>query len=271
MPELPEVETTKRGIIKHLKDRTLQKVIIRNNRLRWPIPNKIKRVLPQQAIHRISRRSKYLLFETDIGHLLIHLGMSGRLHVLDNTVKAKKHDHVDFVFSNGQCLRYTDPRRFGCILWTEQDPRQHKLLQALGPEPLSKAFHANYLFKKTRERNIPIKTLLMDSHIVVGIGNIYACESLFYANISPLRICKTLTEAECERLTKACKHILKKAIQAGGTSLKDFISADGKPGYFQRQLAVYGRNNLPCIKCKTAIEKVVIAGRSSFYCQHCQQ
>lgn len=269
MPELPEVETTLRGLQSHLEEKTVQDVVIRCEKLRWPVPA-LKAILVEQKLQILSRRGKYLLLQFEGGTLIIHLGMSGSLKILTSSVPAKKHDHVDIVFSSHLTLRYTDPRRFGVILWTLDNPQNHVLLKSLGVEPLEKAFTANFLFQIAQKRNIAIKSLIMNSHIIVGIGNIYATESLFLAKIHPACPTKLLTLQQCEALVKAIKKVLKRAIQQGGTTLKDFVNSEGKPGYFAQQLNVYGRQQQHCIVCQTTIESIRLGQRSSAFCPYCQ-
>ena len=271
MPELPEVETTRRGISKHVEQQTVKEVIIRQARLRWPIPAKLKNILPNQIIHTVTRRAKYLILSSEVGYVIIHLGMSGSLRVLDAKTPAEKHDHIDFVFSNGKCLRLRDPRRFGAVLFTRNDPAQHKLLKSLGPEPLSNSFTATYLVEKSRKRKLTIKSFIMDSKIVVGVGNIYASEALFRAGVHPKRAAGKVTKEKYSLLTTAIKEVLTEAIKAGGTSLRDFTQSDGKPGYFKQALKVYGRKGEPCNNCKKSITQAMIAQRSTFYCTHCQK
>jgi len=271
MPELPEVETTRRGIRKHVEQQTIKKVIIRQRSLRWPVPAILKKILPDQMIQSVNRRAKYLILNCDAGHVILHLGMSGSLRVLDANIPAEKHDHIDFVFTNGQCLRLRDPRRFGAVLFTKDDPTQHKLLKSLGPEPLSKTFTAMTLFDQSRKRKLTIKSLIMDSKIVVGVGNIYASEALFRAGIHPKRAAGKVTKEKYHLLTTAIKEVLTEAIQAGGTSLRDFTKSDGKPGYFKQSLNVYGRTGEPCNHCKKPITQAVIGQRSTFYCTQCQK
>lgn len=270
MPELPEVETVKRGITPHIRDQHIESVIIRQPQLRYPIPSHLPQTLSGLKVHSIKRRSKYLLLETDLGHLIIHLGMSGRIHVLTEPPKAAKHDHVDIIFKHGICLRYTDPRRFGMILWTHEDPLQHILLKHLGPEPLTAEFNGKHLFDCSRKRSIPIKQFIMDSKVVVGVGNIYASESLHQAGISPKRNANKIAELRYHSLADKIKSVLSKAIDAGGTTLKDFSAASGKPGYFQQELAVYGREGLACKTCDSKIKKLTQAQRSTYYCPQCQ-
>jgi formamidopyrimidine-DNA glycosylase len=269
MPELPEVETTLRGLKPHIEEKIVQDVVIRCDKLRWPVPA-LKATLVGQRLLVLSRRGKYLLLQFDVGTLLIHLGMSGSLKLLTSSVPAKKHDHVDIVFSSTLILRYTDPRRFGAILWTLDNPQHHVLLKSLGVEPLEIGFTANFLFQIAKKRNSTIKSLIMNSHIIVGVGNIYATESLFGAGIHPACPAKLLTLQQCEALVDAIKKVLKRAIQHGGTTLKDFFNSEGKPGYFSQQLHVYGRQQQPCIVCQTIIESMRLGERSSAFCPYCQ-
>ena len=269
MPELPEVETTRRGIEPHILHRTITDVVIRQPRLRWPVPAKLPEILKGQKIKSVKRRAKYLLLETARGTVILHLGMSGSLRVLPCKTPAGAHDHVDLVFGK-QCLRLRDPRRFGAVLWTDEDIQQHKLIKPLGPEPLSNDFNADYLFNKRRGRNTAIKNLIMNAHIVVGVGNIYASESLFAAGINPKRKAGKVSRQRYEKLVTAIKSVLKRSIQQGGTTLKDFSNEQGKPGYFAQQLQVYGRQGEACFKCDAPIQQVIIGQRSTFYCPHCQ-
>ncbi len=271
MPELPEVETSRRGIEPHILGQRVSDVIIRQNKLRWPVSASIKKMLPSQLIRKVDRRGKYLLVKTDKGTLIIHLGMSGSLRILPADSAAEKHDHFEIQFENGKALRLRDPRRFGAVLWTTKDPLQHKLLKQLGPEPLSDLFNTDYLYTASRNRKVAIKTLVMNSHIVVGVGNIYASESLFLAGINPKRSAHRISKLRYEKLVAAIKTILQKAIEQGGTTLRDFTQEDGKPGYFQQTLAVYGRQNQPCRVCGTPIKQFTQAQRSTYYCPQCQK
>ena len=232
MPELPEVETTRRGIAPHIQGPRVRAVVIRQPRLRWPIPADLARRLTDQTILSVKRRAKYLLLETANGHLLIHLGMSGSLRILSADSPAQKHDHVDLVFANAQLLRLTDPRRFGAVLWCEGDPLQHPLLNNLGPEPLESGFDAEHLYQATRGRRIPVKQCIMDNKVVVGVGNIYASESLFLAGIRPGIAAGRLSRARIDALSTSICKVLAAAIEQGGTTLRDFVGGDGKPGYF---------------------------------------
>lgn len=270
MPELPEVETSRRGIEPHILNKKVTDIIIRQKQLRWPIPARLKSQLCGQIIRGVERRGKYILLRTDVGTAILHLGMSGSLRILPTGTPAEKHDHVDIVFTK-TLLRLRDPRRFGALLWTSGDPLQHKLLTKLGPEPLSDAFNAGYLYQLSRSRKVAIKTLIMNSQVVVGVGNIYASESLFAAGISPLRRADRISLARYQHLVNAIKDILQRAIEQGGTTLRDFTQQDGKPGYFQQTLNVYGRGKLPCPDCTAAIKQITQAQRSTFYCPHCQK
>jgi len=270
MPELPEVEIVRRGLFPALIHQTIEKVIIRNDRLRWPIVKELPKKLAHLTILDIRRRGKYLLFEMPLGTLILHLGMSGRVQLFKEAPTPSLHDHVDIIFTHHLTLRYTDPRRFGSLIWTEQPPENYPLLAHLGVEPLSRQFTGDYLYQKAQGRKIPVKSFLMDNKIVVGIGNIYASESLFLAKISPLTPAGQVSKTRYQRLAKASDQVLQKAIQAGGSTLKDFQNAEGQPGYFTLKLQVYGREGLPCPRCKTALVKAIINQRTSTYCPHCQ-
>jgi len=269
MPELPEVETSCRGIAPHLETQRISQVIIRHSKLRWPIPSNLKTQLLGASIDRVYRRGKYILLQTDRGTVILHLGMSGSLRIVNKNTAILKHDHVDIILASGQCLRFHDPRRFGCLLWSK-DPLQHKLLIKLGLEPLSAAFNAKYLFAKTRKKKIAIKQLIMNSQIVVGVGNIYACEALFKAKILPSRAAQSLDYAECQNLVREIKKILRAAIKIGGTTLRDFLNSDGQPGYFQQRLYVYGRAKLPCKICEHILTEIRLSNRSTVFCDRCQ-
>ena len=270
MPELPEVETTLRGILPHLKQQSISKVVVRHRQLRWPIPADLPQVLLNNRIENIERRAKYLLLKTNSGTLIIHLGMSGHLRLLDSEVPPKKHDHVDIVFHNKKTLRFNDPRRFGAILWTEEDPHQHALLKNLGVEALATNFTGKYLFSRTKGKKIAIKSFLMDNKIVTGIGNIYATEALFASGIHPAAPAHSISVERLNNLVKSSKHILRLAIKRGGTTLKDFMKSDGKPGYFSNQLKAYGRAGQPCIHCNSILQAMLIGQRNTVYCKHCQ-
>jgi len=271
MPELPEVETTCKGISKHLINKTIADVIIRQPKLRWPIPARIKKELPQDKIISVKRRAKYILIATEAGTLIIHLGMSGSLRIVKANTPFDKHDHFDLVLKNNFCLRLHDPRRFGSVLWTKKPVLEHKLLCKLGPEPLTDEFTANTIFKQSRKRKVNIKQFIMNAHIVVGVGNIYASEALFLAGIHPRKAAGSISLPRFEELVKSIKQILTAAIKHGGTTLKDFTQSDGKPGYFQQQLTVYGRKSEPCLICKKPISHCVLGQRATYYCTQCQK
>ncbi len=271
MPELPEVETTCRGISPAILNETVQSVMIRHYQLRWPIPKALEQQLPGQTIISVRRRGKYLLLQTISHCLIIHLGMSGHLRIVDHTTPLKKHDHVDIVFNPQVILRYHDPRRFGAVLWTNDDPLKHQRLINLGVEPLTQAFDAAWLYENSRSRSIPVKAYIMDGKLLVGVGNIYACESLFMAGIDPRKAANSISLKRYQRLCDAIKVVLKKAIDAGGTTLKDFKMSDGKPGYFAQQLKVYGRTSQACIICHRKIKSKMIAQRNTFWCTACQR
>jgi len=270
MPELPEVEITCRSIIPYALSQQFTKVIVRRRQLRWPICVNLAQILENQIIEKISRRGKYILFTCTKGTLIVHLGMSGKLSVVLSDVLAKKHDHVDFILNNGYVIRYTDPRRFGSVIWTTEDPNQHKLLSHLGVEPLTKDFSGQFLFSAASKKKTPIKSMLMDASIVVGIGNIYANEALFTAGIIPNRAANTIDLEEYTTLAKHIKQILKKAIIKGGTTLKDFFNVEGKPGYFSQNLMVYGRAGEFCYKCHTILKEIRLNQRTTVFCPKCQ-
>jgi formamidopyrimidine-DNA glycosylase len=270
MPELPEVETTRRGISPYVKNQAIKHIKIRNGNLRWPVPRGLSSKLTGHKIKSVKRRAKYLLLGTDLGTVIIHLGMSGSLRIVPEGTRADKHDHVDILLGNKKMLRLRDPRRFGCVLFTDKPAEEHKLLKNLGPEPLSSVFDGDYLFKLSRKRKVAVKIFIMNSQIVVGVGNIYASEALFLAGILPRKHAGKLTHAECNKLASAIKRVLKAAIMAGGTSLRDFTRSDGNPGYFARSLKVYDRKGEPCRKCGNPIKQKVIGQRSTYYCTHCQ-
>ena len=270
MPELPEVETTRRGLAPHLEGHTITGVTLRRPDLRWPIPDEVRDLLPGQRIAAVRRRAKYLLLDTQAGSALLHLGMSGSLRVLPASTPVKPHDHVDLVLDGRRVLRFTDPRRFGCLLW--QPPgTTHELLRDLGPEPLSDAFDGDYLFALSRGRKAPVKTFLMDQKVVVGVGNIYAAEALFEAGISPLRAAGRVSRERYALLAAAVKRILAYAIRRGGTTLRDFINPDGEPGYFELELSAYGRGGEPCPRCGRPLRQATIGQRATVWCGHCQK
>lgn len=270
MPELPEVETTRRGIEPHLLNQQVVRVVVRNARLRWPIPDDLDVRLSGQRFTKIERRAKYLLLHAEVGTLICHLGMSGSLRLVPHNESIAKHDHVDIELASGQMLRYTDPRRFGAMLWTTE-LAAHPLLLKLGPEPLSADFEAEYLHARLQGRKQAIKPFIMDNAVVVGVGNIYASEALFAAGIDPRKAAGTLSTKHCVLLVDEIKRILAAAIEQGGTTLKDFVGGDGKPGYFQQKLFVYGRAGQPCLKCGAELKEVKLGQRSSVYCTKCQR
>lgn len=270
MPELPEVETIMCGLKPHVEGAVIQDVVVRHPRLRWPIPPTLKMDLNQQQISSISRRGKYLLITVKTGTLIIHLGMSGRLCMTTNFIEPRRHDHVDIVFSDQKVLRYHDPRRFGAVLWTEFDPYQHSLLLTLGVEPLEANFTPEYLKQRAIGRRVAVKSFIMDSHVVVGVGNIYAAESLFLAKIHPSTPAGLLNHQQWERLVDAIQHVLQSAIYQGGTTLRDFVNSEGKPGYFAQKLTVYGRAGLPCLQCQTVLKSFKLGQRSTVFCECCQ-
>lgn len=271
MPELPEVEVTRQGIEPFVSGYRIDKIICRQKALRWPIPyKKLQRELQGSFVHSIQRRGKYLLFEVESGFFVLHLGMSGFLKILPEFIEASKHDHVDLLLNSGRVLRFNDTRRFGALLWLGKDPFSHKLLSHLGIEPLDAQFNGQYLFNKSAKKKTPIKNHLMDQKIVVGVGNIYANEALFKAKIHPLRSASDINLEEYQTLSKHVKSILKLAIKQGGTTLKDFSNADGKPGYFSQSLKVYGKADKPCPYCKAPIQIIRVGQRSTYFCGACQ-
>ena len=286
MPELPEVEITRRGLLP-LINQTVSNVVIRNANMRWPIPEHLPQTLQNQQLIGLTRRAKYILAEfADInnaanhsangGTLLLHLGMSGRISLLDRNYPPEKHDHFDIAFANvdgkeGCVLRLRDPRRFGAVLWAGTNPNQHKLIATLGPEPLDDMFNAQYLQAQLKTRSAAIKIAIMDAHTVVGVGNIYASESLFRAGIHPETPAKNLTLKQCKKLVSQIKLTLNAALDAGGSSISDFFGADGNPGYFQQEYFAYGRTNEPCRICGKPIKCIRLGQRSTFFCCHCQQ
>jgi formamidopyrimidine-DNA glycosylase len=269
MPELPEVETTRRGIAAHLTGQTIAGITVREPRLRWPVPEEVSS-LAGARIESLARRGKYLLLTTARGTLIWHLGMSGSMRILPAADAGAKHEHVQLTLTNGQSLRFRDPRRFGALLLTHDDPLTHPLLVSLGPEPLSAAFDAAYLHALCRGRKSAIKQLIMNSNVVAGVGNIYACESLFRCGINPKTRAGRLSVKRVTTLVSAIQQVLGEAIEQGGTTLQDFTQADGKPGYFRLALQVYGRGGEPCIHCSTPIRRITQGQRATFYCPNCQ-
>ncbi|ACE84778.1 bifunctional DNA-formamidopyrimidine glycosylase/DNA-(apurinic or apyrimidinic site) lyase [Cellvibrio japonicus] len=270
MPELPEVETTLRGVSPHILGRKVTDLVIRQPRLRWPIPLELSEQLPGQQLKAASRRGKYLLLSFNTGTALIHLGMSGSLRIVKPEEPPLFHDHFDMHFGN-RILRYCDPRRFGCLLWEAGDIHQHALLRDLGPEPLGDDFTPAYLYERSRKRTQAIKQFIMDSKIVVGVGNIYANESLFMAGIKPIRKAGALSRHMCEDLVRDIRFVLQRSITQGGTTLRDFVGGDGKPGYFQQQLLVYGRGGEACKTCQKPLKEIRMNDRTTVYCVTCQQ
>jgi formamidopyrimidine-DNA glycosylase len=271
MPELPEVETTRRGLMPHVTGYTIKQVIVRNAKLRWPIPTTLDMLAQQQTIQNLSRRGKYILVHLNAGTIIIHLGMSGSLRILDSNTPAGVHDHIDIVLQNNFCIRMRDPRRFGAVLWAEDDPFNHPLLVNLGVEPLTDDFSGDYLYALSRHRRSAIKSFIMDSHHVVGVGNIYANEALFHAGIHPELAAGKISRARYAKLALAIRTTLEKAIIAGGSSLRDFVGSDGAAGYFQQQYFVYGRTDLTCHTCGQLIRHLRQNQRSTFYCVSCQK
>ncbi len=269
MPELPEVETTCRGIAPHILNQCLHKLVLRQPRLRWPVAVELSRQLPGQVVLGVERRAKYLLLRMTKGTLLIHLGMSGSLRIVSATVAPGRHDHFDLDFGSC-CLRFRDPRRFGALLWTTAPIEQHPLLAHLGPEPLSDFFNGKHLHDHSRGRRTAIKNFIMDGRVVVGVGNIYANESLFVSGIHPLRSAGHISMMRYARLAATIKEVLRSAIEQGGTTLRDFHNQDGNPGYFAQQLLVYGKAGQPCPNCGSSIRQQTIGQRSSFFCIRCQ-
>lgn len=269
MPELPEVETTLRGVSPYLVGKTIREVIVRHKGLRWPVPETIHSLEGQKVLSG-ARRGKYLLFKTKAGTLLIHLGMSGALRVSDAETPWRKHDHVALQMAGGKQIRFHDPRRFGCVLLVE-DPATHSLLAELGPEPLSEDFDAAYLQRELKGKTANIKQAIMDSHLVVGVGNIYACEALFMAGISPKKAAGKVTRAKLEKLVAAIKEVLAASIEMGGTTLRDFLNEKGEPGYFYQTLRAYDREGEPCRVCGALVQRIVQSNRSTFFCAVCQK
>ena len=270
MPELPEVETTRRGIEAHILGNTISRVVVRNASLRWPVPRNLSKALAGMKVESLARRGKYLLLGFSSGSVIIHLGMSGSLRIVDCDTARHKHDHVEFVFQNNKCLRLRDPRRFGAVLYTSKDPLQHKLLAKLGPEPLQRDFSGQHLYTRSRGRKVAVKLFIMNSSIVVGVGNIYANEALFLAGIHPKRVAGRLSAERYDRLAQAIKKVLRAAIKSGGTTLRDFTAEDGRPGYFQQKLNVYGKAGEPCPGCGTPIKHITLGQRATYFCPHCQ-
>ncbi len=271
MPELPEVETTRRGIEPHLRGRKIRAARVYDARLRWPVTPGLDAALRGQRVRSIERRAKYLLLRLGRGTVILHLGMSGNLRVLPGATPLRKHDHLELLLDSGRSLRLNDPRRFGSCLYTVDDPAHHPLLRELAPEPLEPGFDGAYLHRITRRRRVAIKLLILNGRLVTGVGNIYASEALFRARIRPRRLARTLTLAESKHLAAAIRRVLSAAIRAGGTTLRDYLDVDGEPGYFRQKLYVYGRAGLPCRRCRTPVRQITQGQRSTYYCPQCQQ
>jgi formamidopyrimidine-DNA glycosylase len=270
MPELPEVETTRRGLAPHVVGRAIANVEVREPRLRWPVAKGLARALADARIDSLERRGKYLLFGTQAGTLLVHLGMSGSLRYLPASAAPSAHDHIDVHFAGGGSLRFNDPRRFGSFMLTKT-PQLHPLLKELGPEPLGEEFTADYLWRASHGRRVAIKQHLMNGRVVVGVGNIYANEALFRAGIHPLRAAGRIARARFTPLVEAVRDVLRDAIDEGGTTLRNFVGGDGKPGYFRGSLRVYERDGQPCVDCGAPIERRVVGQRATYYCPRCQR
>lgn len=271
MPELPEVETTRRGIAPHILGQRVAGVIVREPRLRYPVPANLGSLLCGRSVAAVQRRGKYLWLDCRTGYLIVHLGMSGSLCIVPASTPARRHDHVDIQFRHGASLRLHDPRRFSVLLWTRSDPLRHALLKDIGVEPLDGGLDGDYLYARSRGRRVAVKQFIMDGRIVAGVGNIYANEALHLAAISPLRPAGRVSRARYQRLGEAIKTVLGEAIDHGGTTLRDFYHGDGRPGYFQQQLRVYQRPDAPCRRCGRLIRMLRVGQRSSFYCTGCQR
>jgi len=276
MPELPEVETSRRGIEPYLLGRTITEIRIRQRQLRWPVPGNLPALATGRKINAVCRRAKYIYLKLDNGSIIIHLGMSGSLRICSDKTPPEKHDHIDICVaadnkSEMKILRLRDPRKFGCVLWHEGDINEHKLIKPLGPEPLEEDFTAEYLQQKANKRQCSIKSLIMNSHIVVGVGNIYASESLFKAGINPKRQAGKISFGRLQKLVAAIKQTLNDSIRQGGTTLRDFTAENGQPGYFAQQLLVYGKAGDDCTVCGQVIKQITQQARSTYYCTHCQK
>jgi formamidopyrimidine-DNA glycosylase len=271
VPELPEVETTRRGLERLLVGQRIRTAIVRNRALRFRVPRLLPRIVTGAIIRALTRRGKYLLMDCGSGTLILHLGMSGRLFVADNAVPVSPHDHFELVLENGMRVRLRDPRRFGLVLWQPGNPLKHALLARIGPEPLSPEFSGAWLHRVTRKRGAAIKPVLMDGHVVAGVGNIYANEALFRAGISPRTAARRLSRERCDALAANIRDTLELAIEAGGSTLRDYVASDGQAGYFQDQFLVYGRAGEPCLRCGTPIKGTRLGQRSTFYCPTCQK
>lgn len=271
MPELPEVETTRRGLLEALTGQRILAAVVHDRRLRWPVEDGVEASLCGARVERLDRRAKYLLVVTDRGTLVVHLGMSGSLRVVTDTVPLRLHDHVELQLEHGRSVRFNDPRRFGSIHWVTGDPLTHPRLHKLGPEPLSEPFSGDYLYEISRGRRVSVKAFIMNAAHVVGVGNIYASESLFHAAIRPTRLAGKLTRADCARLVEEIRRVLSDAIEVGGTTLRDYVDPAGNPGYFRQRLYVYERDGKPCRRCQTPIRHRVTGQRSTYWCPTCQR
>jgi formamidopyrimidine-DNA glycosylase len=270
VPELPEVETTRRGIAPHLVGRHVRQLVLRTRKLRWPVPPALPETLRGQAILDVGRRAKYLLLHTEPGTVLVHLGMSGSLRVLPKHVAPGRHDHVDLVLDSGKALRFNDPRRFGFWLW-QPSGFTHDLLAELGPEPLGDEFDGDHLWRLSRGRRVAVKNFLMDQRVVVGVGNIYAAEALFKAGIDPRRAAGRVARERYRMLADAVRDVLARSIRKGGTTIRDYVDSDGQPGWFELELDVYGREGEPCRVCRATIKSLRLGQRASCYCPKCQK
>ena len=271
MPELPEVETVRRGITPHVVGKTILDLVLRVPGLRLPLDSSLCKILPGQVIRQVLRRGKYLLLTLDQGGVIIHLGMSGVLRILPAGTSEQKHDHVDLIFVDGTCLRFTDPRRFGLFIYSSDDLLQHPLVVELGPEPLEGGFQGKYLYQLSRGKKLAVKNFIMDQKVVVGVGNIYANEALFRSGIHPTRCAGKVSRSEYQQLVTAVKEVLTAAIACGGTTISDFSGSDGRPGYFHQELLVYGRGSQPCFVCSRPVLVCRLGQRSTYYCDHCQR
>ena len=271
MPELPEVESTRLGLEREVVGSAIASVVVRDRRLRWPVPAELPERLAGRTILDVGRRAKYLLFGVGGGTLLVHLGMSGSLCLLDVDRTLQPHDHIDVILDDGRRMRYNDPRRFGCWLWIGSDPARHRLIAHLGPEPLEPEFNGRWLRARLRARTAPIKNLLMDSRIVAGVGNIYASEALFMAGIDPRRAGGRIALRRLDRLVSAIRQVLSTAVADGGTTLRDYVRTDGSTGAYAGRLSVYGRDGEPCPRCAAPIAKVILGQRTTWFCRRCQR
>lgn len=270
MPELPEVETTRRGVAPYCEGQTVTHVTVRNGNLRWPVPGDLAARMEGQIIRTVDRRAKYLFLNLDNGTAIVHLGMSGSLRIIADGAPEQKHDHIDLTLGSGVILRFNDPRRFGCWLWSDS-AATHPLIARLGPEPLSQEFNGRMLYRLSRHKSTPVKSFIMNNHVVVGVGNIYANEALFKAGIHPGRKAGRISLDRYQRLAEAIRETLSAAILMGGTTLRDFVNSDGQPGYFAQSLLVYGRAGEPCPECQTPLKEIRMGGRSTVYCGQCQR